>query len=175
MRRLFIVLAFIVVLILQTTILPFLRIGGIMPDLLLVLVIFTALFYGSLAGGVVGFVVGLIQDLLGGHYLGLGALSFFLAGFLMGYLERRVNKDNLLVAFSLVLMGSFMASAFFLLGQGLLDMAALNIRLFWRVLIPSALYNACLASLFFQPLTRLFSGSVPSPVQIVQPGKMIYR
>ena len=73
MRRVFIALGFIASLILQTTILPFLSLGGVMPDLLLVLVIFTALFYGSLAGGVVGFVVGLTQDLLGGHYLGLGA------------------------------------------------------------------------------------------------------
>ncbi|MGD0153316.1 MAG: rod shape-determining protein MreD [Thermacetogeniaceae bacterium] len=175
MRRLFIALAFIVVLILQTTILPFLRIGGVMPDLLLVLVIFTALFYGSLAGGVVGFAVGLAQDLIGGPYLGLGALSIFLAGYLMGYLERRVNKDNLLVAFSLVLVGSFMAGAFYLLGQGLLDMGSLNMRLFWRVMAPGALYNACLAVLLFNPLTRLFGGSVQSRVEIVQPGKMIYR
>ncbi len=175
MRRLFIALAFIVALILQTTILPFLRIGGVMPDLLLVLVIFTALFYGSLAGGVVGFVVGLTQDLIGGPDLGLGVLSIFLAGYLMGHLGRRVNKDHLLAIFFLVLVGSFLASAVYLLGQGLLDVASLNIRLFWRVAAIGALYNACLAVLLFNPLTRLFGGSVQSRVEIVQPGKMIYR
>lgn len=175
MRRLFIVLAFIIVLILQTTILPLMRIWGIMPDLLLVLVIFTALFYGSLTGGVVGFAAGLLQDLIGGPYLGLGALSYFLTGYLIGYLESRVNKDNILATFSLVLAGSFVASVAYLLGQGLLSSLSLSINLFWRVFGLGALYNACLAALLSQPLTRLFGGSVPSRVEVVQSGKIIYR
>ncbi len=175
MRRACIVLAFIASLILQTTILPFLSLGGVMPDLLLVLVIFTALFYGSLAGGVGGFVVGLAQDLLRGHYLGLGGLSCLVAGYLMGYLKQRVNTDNILVTFSLVLAGSFIAGAVNLLGQGILSGSVLSLRLFWSVSAAGALYNACLAALLFKPLTWLFDGSVPSRVEIGQPGKIFYR
>jgi rod shape-determining protein MreD len=174
MRFVSIALAFIVSLILQTTILPFLRLGGVIPDLLLVLVIFTAIFYGSLAGGVVGLTAGLMQDLLGGHYLGLGALSGFVVGYLMGGLERRVNIDNVLVTFSLVLAGSFVAGVVYSLGQGILD-SSLSIRLLWRLSASGALYDACLAALLFRPLARLFGGPVPGRVEIVQPGKIIYR
>jgi rod shape-determining protein MreD len=174
MRFVSIALAFIVSLILQTTILPFLRLGGVIPDLLLVLVIFTAIFYGSLAGGVVGLTAGLMQDLLGGHYLGLGALSGFVVGYLMGGLERRVNIDNVLVTFSLVLAGSFVAGVVYSLGQGILD-SSLSIRLLWRLSASGALYDACLAALLFRPLVRLFGGLVPGRVEIVQPGKVIYR
>jgi rod shape-determining protein MreD len=175
MRRVFIVLVFIASLILQTTILPFWHIDGVMPNLLLVLVIFTALFYGSLTGGMVGFAVGLAQDLLGGHYLGLGALSCFFAGYLMGCLERRVNMDNILVTFSMVLAGSLVAGAVYLMGQGILSASALSMHLFWGITVAGALYDACLAALLFRPLVRLFGGSVPGPVEIVQPGKLTYR
>jgi rod shape-determining protein MreD len=174
MRFVSIALAFIVALILQTTILPFLRLGGVTPDLLLVLVMFNALFYGSFAGGVVGLTTGLAQDLLGGHYLGLGALSGFVVGYLMGHLERRVNIDNVLVDFFLVLAGSFVAGAVYSLGQGMLD-SSLSIHLLWRLSAPGALYDACLAVLLFRPLARLFGGPVPGRVEIVQPGKIIYR
>ena len=174
MRSVSIALAFIISLILQTTILPFLRLGGVMPDLLLVLVIFNALFNGSLAGGIVGFTVGLTQDLLGGHYLGLGALSGFVAGYLIGCLERRVNIDNVLVTFSLVLAGSFIASVVYSLGQGIIG-SSLSIHLLWHFSAPGALYDACLAALLFRPLARLFGGPVPGRVEIMQPGKIIYR
>jgi rod shape-determining protein MreD len=174
MRFVSIALAFIVALILQTTILPFLRLGGVTPDLLLVLVMFNALFYGSFAGGVVGLITGLTQDLLGGHYLGLGALSGFVVGYLMGHLERRVNIDNVLVDFFLVLAGRFVAGAVYSLGQGMLD-SSLSIHLLWHLSAPGALYDACLAALLFRPLARLFGGPVPGRVEIVQPGKIIYR
>jgi rod shape-determining protein MreD len=150
------------------------RLGGIIPDLLLVLVIINALFNGSLAGGIVGFTVGLMQDLLGGHYLGLGALSGFVVGYLVGGMERRVNIDNVLVTFCLVLAGSFVAGAVYSLGQGILD-SSLSIRLLWHFSAPGALYNACLAVLLFRPLARLFGGPIPGRVEIVQPGKIIYR
>jgi rod shape-determining protein MreD len=174
MRSVAIVLAFIAALILQTTILPIIRLGGAIPDLLLVLVIFNALFNGSLAGGAVGFTVGLAQDLLGGHYLGLGALGGFVAGYLIGCLERRVNIDNILVTFILVLAGSFLASVVYFLGQGILN-SSLSFRLLWQLSAPGALYDACLAALLFRPLARLFGGPVPGRVEIVQTGKIIYR
>jgi rod shape-determining protein MreD len=174
MRFVYIALAFIVALILQTTILPFLGLGGATPDLLLVLVIFNALFYGSLAGGIGGFAVGLTQDLLGGHYLGLGALSGFAVGYLIGRLERRVNMDSVLVTFFLVLAGSFVAGAVYSLGQGILD-SFLSIRLLWHLSATGALYDACLAALLFRPLARLFGGPIPGRVEIVQSGKIIYR
>ncbi len=92
----------------------------------------------------------------------------------MGGLERRVNLDNVLVVFSLVLAGSFVAGAVYSLGQGILD-SSLKMHLLWHLSATGALYDACLAALLFRPLARLFGGPVPGRVEIVQPGKVIYR
>ncbi len=175
MRWLFVLLSFIAALILQTTVLPLLSIGGVIPDLLLVLVIFTALFYGSVKGAATGFILGLILDLIGGHYLGLGALSGFATGYLIGYLEGGVNKENIIVLFFIVLAGSFIASSVYLLGQGMLDPSGWSASLFWHVLAPGCLYNGGVAVLLYRPLTRLFGGPAPSQVEIVQPVRMTYR
>jgi rod shape-determining protein MreD len=175
MRWLSIALSFIVALILQTTVLPFLRIDGVIPDLLLVLVIFTAIYYGSVKGAAVGFAVGLALDLIGGRHLGLGALSGFVAGYLMGHLEAGVNKENVFVLVLLVLAGSFIANSTYLLGQAVIAPSSWSLSLFWRVLAPGCLYNTGVAVILSRPLARLFGGRPPSRVEIIPSDRVLYR
>lgn len=155
MRTLFLFLIFFISLILQTTLLSFLRIGGIMPDLLLIFLILVALLCGSLVGGVLGFTVGLAQDLLRGRYLGLQALSGLLTGYLVGCLESKVYKENPLVSLFFVFLGSFLYHGIFFIGQGLVGTFFFSPKLFWQGLVPEAFYNTLLTLFFFRPFYRL--------------------
>ncbi|MDH7577195.1 MAG: rod shape-determining protein MreD [Bacillota bacterium] len=155
-------LFFFVSLILQTTIIPFFQVGGVIPNLLLVLIIFTALYYGSGVGGAVGFTVGLIQDLLVGRYFGLLALSGLVTGYLTGYLEGKVYKENPLVPLLLVFSGSLCASLVFITARSLIGSFSFSLPLVWRDLIPGAFYNTLLAVFLFRPFTWLVNPR-PSP------------
>ncbi|MBP1678207.1 MAG: hypothetical protein H6Q29_118 [Bacteroidetes bacterium] len=75
------------VLLLHTTIVPFIAIGGIIPDLPLLLVIIIAILRGQVPGTLAGFFIGLALDLLSGGdgVMGLSALTKTAAGFLAGY------------------------------------------------------------------------------------------
>ena len=77
--------AILVLLLLQTTFVPFLSIGGFLPDVLLSWVVYIAVTRGQLEATITGFAVGLLQDVVTVQFFGLGALTKTLAGFVAGY------------------------------------------------------------------------------------------
>jgi rod shape-determining protein MreD len=78
-------LAILVLLLLQTTFVPFLSIGGFLPDLLLIWVVYVAVSRGQLEAIITGFAVGLLQDVVTMQFFGLCALTKTIAGFTAGY------------------------------------------------------------------------------------------
>jgi len=81
------ILLTLLILLLQTTLVRFLAVGGLEPDIVLVWIVFYALRRGQIPGTIAGFASGLLLDLLSGAdgMLGLAALSKTVAGFLTGY------------------------------------------------------------------------------------------
>ncbi len=88
MRRIFFYLfGSTVVFLLDTKLVKFLAIGDIVPDILVIWIVYIAIREGQMAGTIAGFAVGITLDLLSGHdgMLGLAALAKTLAGFTAGY------------------------------------------------------------------------------------------
>jgi rod shape-determining protein MreD len=75
----------LVLFVLQTVFVPFMMLGGVVPDLLLIWVVYTALRRGQVEAMVAGFAVGLLQDVTTTQFFGLAALAKTLAGFTAGY------------------------------------------------------------------------------------------
>lgn len=78
-------LAVLVLLLLQTTFIPFLSLGGFLPDVLMIWVVYIAVTRGQLEATLTGFAVGLLQDAVTIQFFGLSALSKTVAGFVAGY------------------------------------------------------------------------------------------
>jgi rod shape-determining protein MreD len=72
-------------LLLQTTFIPYLSIGGFLPDVFLIWVVYVAIRRGQMEATITGFVVGLMQDALSMQFFGLSALTKTVAGFVAGY------------------------------------------------------------------------------------------
>jgi rod shape-determining protein MreD len=77
----------LVVLLLQTTAVPQIAIFTIIPDLVLIWVVYVAITRGQIAAMTTGFFLGLLLDVVSGgdSMLGLSALTKSLAGFFAGY------------------------------------------------------------------------------------------
>lgn len=71
--------------VLQTTIIPFTSVANIIPDLLLIWIVYIAVTRGQIPATIFGFAIGLSIDFLSGQFIGLSALCKTLAGFLAGY------------------------------------------------------------------------------------------
>jgi len=88
MRRNLILIALsLLVLLVQTLIIPQIAILSIVPDLLLIWIAYVALTRGQIPAMTTGFFLGILVDILSGgdSMLGLSALTKSVAGFLAGY------------------------------------------------------------------------------------------
>jgi len=81
----------------HATLTPLVSVGGVTPDLPLIMVILLALRRGSEFGCVAGFVTGLLQDATGGGLIGVQALTKGLIGFGIGVAGGRLRVSQPLV------------------------------------------------------------------------------
>lgn len=81
----------------QTNLLQFMAIGGALPDLALILLVYYAHYNGSFPGEIVGFITGMAFDALSAAPLGFHALIYTTAGYLVGVSRQRVVMDPIFV------------------------------------------------------------------------------
>jgi rod shape-determining protein MreD len=94
-------------LLLQTTVVPDLRISGVCPDIMLLLAVCAGLAGGPERGATVGFSAGLLVDLfLPTTPLGLSALAYCLVGFSVGALRGSLLREGWLLAPAVALIAS---------------------------------------------------------------------
>jgi rod shape-determining protein MreD len=119
----------LLILLLQTTVVRFLSIQGIVPDIVLLWIVYLAIRRGQVTATVAGFLLGLTLDLISGPdgMVGLAALTKTLSGFLAGYFYNENKTQQTLGGYQfimIVVMASLVHNAIyfflFLQGSGLL-------------------------------------------------------
>jgi rod shape-determining protein MreD len=154
------ILVSLLLLLLSTTLVKFLAISEIVPDILLVWIVYVAIREGQIAGMTAGFLVGLVVDLLSGPdgMTGVSALAKTVAGFLAGYFYNE-NKTlqtlggyQFIVAIGVVsLVHNVIYFLIFLQGT---DMS------WWRMIlvygVPTMLYTAAIGLLPMFAIARKY-------------------
>ena len=136
--------------IMQEVLLSSLSLGGIRPDLFLLLVLFLGLRCTQETATLQGFLIGLCQDALSGGPLGLRAFTYSLLGFLAARLSHDLYTGNLLAQFWLLLGGCAAAgSVTFVLLTYFLGPPPLITTVLW-VIAPEALYTALVGLLLLR-------------------------
>lgn len=131
----------------QAVLLAPLSLGGIRPDLFLLLVFLVSQRTSPEAATLLGFLVGLCQDVLSGAPLGLRAFTDSLMGFLAARLSHDMYTDKPLALFWLLLGGTAAAGGITLaLLTFFLGPPPLLPTLLW-VIAPEALYTAAVGLL----------------------------
>jgi rod shape-determining protein MreD len=83
---------FILVFILQTTLIPVITAFGVRPDLLIVTLFFLAVKKGGSAAVFTGFLIGLAQDFYSPQILGQNALAKSVVGYFAGIFNEKVMR-----------------------------------------------------------------------------------
>jgi rod shape-determining protein MreD len=103
---LFTLLALVVCILLQTTILGKIAIRGVRPDLALLVLIFVSMRRGPMVGQVSGFASGFLEDLMNVSPLGFHSLMRTVIGYLYGLLSGNVFIDPFLMPIILAVVGT---------------------------------------------------------------------
>ena len=87
------IVLFFPLLIIQTTVIPLISVNGIVPDIIIILLVFYSMRIGQLYGPILGFIYGFLFDLITGSLLGSTMLSYTLAGFIAGYFSNENKRE----------------------------------------------------------------------------------
>lgn len=116
MRVLYIVaiLLFFPLLLLQSTVVPLISIVGIIPDLILILLVYFTLRLGQMHGTILGFVFGFFLDIITGNIFGSAMIAKTVSGFVAGYFynENKLDIYFKSVVFSLIILLSATIDSF---------------------------------------------------------------
>jgi rod shape-determining protein MreD len=95
---------FFIILVIQTTIVNLISINGIVPDLILILLVFYSIKNNQIYGMVLGFIFGLLFDLITGSLLGSSIISKTICGFTAGYFSNENKRELYLNSYAFPLI-----------------------------------------------------------------------
>jgi rod shape-determining protein MreD len=139
----------VLIVIVQVTVFPHLRILGVVPDLGLVLAVAVAYRYGPEAGALVGFAAGLGYDLFLETPLGMSALAYALTAYAVGVLQTGMMRSPWWIPPLLGGAAGFAGGLAFIGIGGLVGVDGMWTTRALEVVGLSALYDALIAPLVF--------------------------
>lgn len=141
---------------LQTTLLPHLSVWNIKPDLGLVAVALVGLFAGELEGLLVGLAIGWVLSLFSAGELWLSLLTNGGVGLLAGFLGRQVSQVTSLSLGAGLLLVSLASGLFAAMNYKSLDMS----QTWWivqSIVFPQACFDGVVGAGFYWLLSRRFA------------------
>lgn len=145
--------ALALVLVLQSTVVSRLGIGGVRPDLLVAFVVYFGWMRGPIAGSLGGFGIGLIEDLDASGPLGLNALCKTVVGFLVAKAGFRVHRSNVAVRFAFFSLAMLAHDLVYFAVTSLGDPMLFLKQIVW-IAVPSAVLTAIVALLLLGLVER---------------------
>jgi rod shape-determining protein MreD len=135
--------------VLQSTIVPHLRVWDVYPNLPLLVVVCWGVLRGARDGALWGFAAGVAVDLVSGAPFGAATLSLTLVGLLSGLGHATVRRSHVAFPMIAVFVATIVGDLVFLL---ILWVAGETVRWLdslFRIVVPSALLNALLTPFIF--------------------------
>lgn len=165
-RALVIGLLVVLALALQSTLLSYATILGVIPQLVLVVICCVALTEGDTVGLVAGFLGGLLQDLqlAEGSIIGLYALVFTVIGYSLGLLRDHTNQSSVWTPVLAISVASAAAELSYALLSILLGQEWIGLAFTARVAGLVVLYNVLLTPLVFPLVARTIQRYRPAKV-----------
>jgi len=150
------------IILLQSTVLEYIKIFGVKPSLPIIFIVSVALLRGNVEGAVVGFFTGLSQDIVSGKILGLYALLGLYLGLAIGSVNKRLYRENFLVVIFFTFVSSviYECMVFFLYTILPLllfhekDQLDLLVPL-GHIILPEAIYNSVVSVFVYMFVIKL--------------------
>ena len=146
---------------LQTTVIEYVKIFNIKPNLLLVYIVSVSLVRGNTEGAVTGLISGFIMDCLSGRIIGYYSLLGMYLGLSTGSINKKIFRENFLVAaffafvativyeFIVMFTGLYIPAVFSRSAQPEDLLFALR-----NIILPEAVYNSVISIFVYILVTK---------------------
>lgn len=140
---------------LQSTVFQTLAFGGIVPNLLIVLVASFGFMRGEKAGLLIGFICGLLCDIFYGDVIGFQALIMMYIGYLNGKFSGIFYPEDVKLPMALIILSdfSFGVVSYFLL---FLMRGRLNFPFYLRtIIVPEVIYTTIVTLILYPIVLKI--------------------
>jgi rod shape-determining protein MreD len=149
------VLAMVICILLQSTILGKIAIRGVRPDLALIVLVFVSMRRGSMVGQVSGFATGFLEDLMNVSPLGFHSLMRTVIGYVYGLLSGNMFIDPIFLPIVLTVIATILKGILAGIISAIFGIEASGFITFTGRLWIEVGYNGVVAPFFFA-LLNLF-------------------
>ena len=142
---------------LQSTLLEYMELFSVRPNLLLVLTVTIALLRSPGESALMGLLFGLTMDMLMGKTIGWYGLLFMLAAIPIAMVNEKLYKERPLVMMTFSMCATLAVETFFILIVFMFSGYRYVPYLFTTVILPEAVYNGFLILPFFITFRNLYN------------------
>lgn len=149
MRAIVLGILLVLVHVLESTLFQYIRIGGIGPNFMIMIIVSFALLRGSKEGMWIGMGAGLLYDISFGLHLGPTILVYMFIGFICGKFSKNFYRENFIIPFICTLVSSLFYS--------MMNMVAFILRgtlcfgyFIKSIVIPELIYTITLSLIIYQ-------------------------
>ncbi|MBQ9157187.1 MAG: rod shape-determining protein MreD [Eubacterium sp.] len=153
-RAIFTGIIVIIFFILQTSVFGMLKLAGIMPNVLVILVSSIAVMRGQKDGMLVGFFCGLLVDMFYGTYLGVFAFLYMIFGFIDGFFHRIYYSDDNFLPLIMIAANDLVYGLLMFVARGLLKNHLHFFYYLRSIILPELVYTIAVGMLLYQILLR---------------------
>jgi rod shape-determining protein MreD len=148
-------IVFLIIFYLQANIFPLITIGGILPNLFVIFVLFIGLFTNSKFGVVFGVIFGIVIDCVYSKCIGITAIMLCIVGYLGAYFDKNFSKESK-ITIILMVAGSTLIYEF---GWFLLNSIIIGFDIEWlyllKISIIETIYNVLLTIILYPLIQKM--------------------
>lgn len=139
----------------QVTLLNSIKIFGVTPNLIIILIVSISLLEGRIHGSTVGFFTGLCLDAVIGLSLGFQALIGMLLGLLLGNVNKRFFKENIFVMAVCTFVSTILYESSIAFSSYIYGVEIDFLPKFENIILPEAIINSIIGILLFSVIVRV--------------------
>ena len=147
-------IVFLILYFLESNLFPLITIKGVLPNLIVIFILFIGLFANTTYGILFGAICGLILDLIYGKCVGISAVMLCVIGYLGSYFDKNFSKENKITIILMVVGTTIIYEA----GYYLLNSIILGFNTEWfyfaKILIIEVVYNVLLSILLYPVIQK---------------------
>lgn len=158
MKKIFIniaiIISFIFIYLIQANFFTWFKIAGVMPNLLIILMLYIGLFMGRTSAITYGVIFGILVDIFVSRRLGITSIMLAITGFAADIFDKNFSKDSRITVMAMVAISTIIYE----IGTYILSYAILNINVeilaFSKILLIETIYNVILTIILY-PIMQL--------------------
>ena len=158
------IITFFIIYFLQSNFFSWFTIGGIKPNLFILLVVVIGLFAGKNLGLIFGILFGFLLDIYLGRSIGTSALMFGIIGWFAGYIDKNFSKEGRITIMLIMAISTF----FFEIGkygiECIIYKMTFEIKAFFQIIGIEILFNT-LITIIIYPLIVKFGYSIEDTIK----------